>query len=276
MAERRLSSLQARSAYPTDGKTLLIELAGGDTAGLAEIIHQGIAANVVGIGLSSQNADSLRELAARFPRHVWLIDDMTAPEDVAATIIGADTVIARSASLSASAFAYGRAWLPVAGPGGGAPEGLPESTGPEFRPAIPAGQLAAVLQGSPPVEPDRALLGPLQGQLDAHFDRVAQVAEQVAWARRRAPSDLGGGGARSGQPIDMDSYSNGLAAPGYRRRIEDERDALARREQEMGDLLSRFSWAEAELAALNASRTFRYTKRVRRGWLRLLQVAGRR
>ena len=39
MAERRLSSLQARSAYPTDGKTLLIELAGGDTAGEADFQH---------------------------------------------------------------------------------------------------------------------------------------------------------------------------------------------------------------------------------------------
>jgi hypothetical protein len=276
IAQRRLRSLRETSAYPSEGKPLLMEVVGADASVLKEILLSDPPVNVVSINFTGIPDAVLEALAETLPGRFWMIGGHADLEDLAAAIIGAEVVAARSVSLSVSALAYGSGWLPLSTPGGYGSSGLAESSGAEFRPPIPADQLAAIIQNDPPAKPERSLLGPLQAQLDAHFDRVAQVIEHAAWARRRAPSDLGGEGPKSGQPVDAESFSAGLNALGERRLVQDERDALARREQEMGELMDRLGRAEAEISALTGSRTFLYTEGLRHAWARLLRLTGRR
>jgi hypothetical protein len=200
-----------------------------------------------------------------------------APEDVAAAMVAARTVIASSVPVAAMAFAYGRPWLALPAPGDRLLSDLAATTGDQINASVSARDLASALGWQGRVPPNRTLLGPIQARLDSHFDRVAEAVEQAAWARRRAPEDRGGLGPRSHEPIDMTAYSEGLALTGLHERLaHDEREAVALRADEIGHFKARAFELEQQLQDLQSTRTFRYTRRARHVWLRMLQLTGQR
>jgi 2-polyprenyl-3-methyl-5-hydroxy-6-metoxy-1,4-benzoquinol methylase len=253
---RRREFLRVMGWFPRQGRAAVVELhhdllphldalaaaldtllAGTDTAVV-----------LVGMGPAEQGAELARALAAAMSTPCYRLPDDVPVDDLVAAVANADAVAACSPSVLALGLAYER---PLALVHAGGPE--PALAG-ALRAARPSSvvtkvaDLARLLDGArfPALV---GLAGPLQSDLDAHFDRVAAIADAAAAARARTPDE------RPVLPPSEYVAAMELAHARMQQRLEGERQAIA---DHLGELRQRHAEEGgrlgAELGAVRAER----------------------
>ncbi|HMC80516.1 MAG TPA: polysaccharide pyruvyl transferase family protein, partial [Acidimicrobiia bacterium] len=211
-----------------------------------------------------------------------------AVEDLAAAIAGGAVFLGSSLHGAITALAYGRPFVLLNLIDDAKLDGFGDLTGLGRAVVHAAGEIGGALAGAPAALPAPGLLGTLQGRIDRHFDRLAELASERAAARPGVGPDpsldtyavadhLGrlraglatvegqlaevarrADGAGQGF-VGLRAELSGLQAEvgGLRADLAAVRAGLARTEAELEASRRRAGEAERELAALQATRTFR-------------------
>jgi len=273
LIEKRLEYLRVMGWYPPDGPALLVQ---GDGSLAANVQELAAALETLAAELGAAGIALLQAEPCRGDQHFAdaLADALTRPpyrlavvgvEDVAACVAGSVAVVTSSSALAATAMSYG------------CPHGRTGDPG-RLEDGIGPGRLLA-----------------LQEELDASFDRVARLAKDAAAraghgdggsdldelvatvsALRRANQVQGRRMAHervvlADQVTDLNAAYTAVLM-GKDGEIANQRHAIELQTAELqrsqalleqvsasaGDLSARLSAAEAELAALRATRTFRW------------------
>lgn len=186
---RRLELARHIGWYPAEGRAVAVEVDGGMLAS-AERVAQGLDSAVAGtdavvVLLPSDRRDpdgrrAAETVAAAMRRPALVVGDDAVADDVVAVIGGASALVARSPTVLAVGLAYD---VPVAVLAGGSAPG-PMVGAVAGSPVPGVGELAGLLDDRR-FAPDAPGVYALQAELDAHFDRVASIAEDSARARVR-------------------------------------------------------------------------------------------
>ena len=262
---KRLAYVRLMGWYPAEGPVMVIQAGEQLTASVGELagLVGDVAVVVVELGPDERGDEVAAELGAALGRDVFRMPAVASAEDIA-TALGAAQAgfVGISTHAAAAAKAYGRPAV-VLGPAGAAPGSLAD--------AYRAAEAAA--------DEGRELTG-LTGELDRHFDRVVEIGTDAA---RRRPA---GAVADDGPPRSMEAMRRALADRAERAaaeratfadRVVDLEAVIARLEVEAGHLkhwgdaqAEARAAAEGEVAALRATRTFRWTYAARGFYSRLL------
>jgi hypothetical protein len=202
------------------------------------------------------------------------------PEDLVASVQDADIVIGSDPRLVAVAYSLGRPLIALAL--GGDDDRLQTTFGGGVGPALEIEDLRSAVDNLiPPV--DRTLLPAYESELDHHFDRLATIATEEAWRRRRAAEIADHGAAKMTDAAARD-FTEELTAHGHMaRRVVEERHQVVVRDRELAAERDRLAGLEPrlqealnELTELRQTRTFRYTARLRAAYLTILKLLRRR
>ncbi|MDQ1567196.1 MAG: hypothetical protein QOF96_2076 [Actinomycetota bacterium] len=153
-------------------------------------------------------------------------------EDLAAAIAGAGVFLGSSLHGAITALAYGRPFVLLNLMGEAKLDGFGDLTGLDRCVVHTAAEIVPALDGALTDPAPPGLLSDLQHRVDRHFDRLAELASDRAAARPEVGPD---------PALAADAVADHLG------RLQDELDASRRRA----------GAAERELAALQATRTFR-------------------
>ena len=231
-------------------------------------------------------ADALARALA--PSRIWRLPAEAAVEDLAAAIAGGDVFLGSSLHGAITALVYGRPFVLLNLIDDAKLDGFGDLTGLGRAVVHAAGEIGGALAGAPAALPAPGLLGTLQGRIDRHFDRLAELASERAAARpgvgpdpsldtyavadhlgrlRAGLATLEGQLAEVARRADgagqgfvgLRAALSGLQAEvgGLRADLAAVRAGLARTEAELEASRRRAGEAERELAALQATRTFR-------------------
>ncbi|HEY0397898.1 MAG TPA: polysaccharide pyruvyl transferase family protein [Acidimicrobiia bacterium] len=166
------------------------------------------------------------------PGRVWRLPAGAAVEDLAAAIAGAGVFLGSSLHGAITALAYGRPFVLLNLMGEAKLDGFGDLTGLDRYVVHTAAEILPALDRALADPAPPGLLADLQHRIDRHFDRLAELASGRAAARPGVRPDPG---------LAADAVADHLG------RLQDELDASRRRA----------GAAERELAALQATRTFR-------------------
>jgi hypothetical protein len=273
VAERELKRAREAGFFPSQGSPVVMQLGPESIQSIETILRSQVDLNLVILPETGSALAPWEQLQTAFEGRLWVFDAGMTVEYATAAIVSASLVIATSEAMCVAAFAYGRPWLPLGLPSDDSLAALPTSMGSQYRGPLLPESLPSKLGQLAPTKPNRGLLSGLQAELDRHFDRVAEVVYRAAWARRRAPEELGG----DGDVIDMPQYQLELQATQMgERRLHDELRIMAALDQENAVLKQRLTTVQDQLDALRATRTFRYSRWPRSAWARLLRSTRRR
>lgn len=201
------------------------------------------------------------ELAPRLgPGRVYRLPPSSGVEDLAAAIGGGFAFAGSSLHGAITAMVYGRPFVLLNLAGESKLEGFGDLTGLGDRIARIPTDIAEALDRALATAGDGAgLLAVLQRRIDAHFDRVADLAA-------RAAAGTAGAARRSGDPAEM---SRRLDRDAIAALLLELRSELEHATSDLAEARHRAGVAEAELAALRGTRTFRYSDPLRRLYHRL-------
>ena len=255
---RRLEFARMMGWFPTDGEAVVVEV---DATLLphAEAVGRALDSAVTGGGASVVLLGRDRRQAAGGDAVAAIAGAMSAPgyrvpgdalvDDVAAVVAGAAAVAARSPLTLTLALAYG---VPAAHVDlGGDPTRSPIAavTGDAGVVATRAEDLARLLDRDRFAPPAAGVVAALQARLDAHFDRLAAIADSAAAARSRTPD------SRPVLPPSEYVAAMELAHRRMQQRLDAERRAVA---EHLGGLRRRhreeLAGSKAELERLRAER----------------------
>lgn len=114
---------------------------------------------------------------------VWRLGPADRLEDIAAAVAGAEVFVGSSLHGAIAALVYGRPFVPLNLAGESKLDGFADLVGLEARVVHDAARLPAALARAVSEPVPALLLGRLQGEIDRHFDRIVDVAEQAQLAR---------------------------------------------------------------------------------------------
>ncbi|HVW31702.1 MAG TPA: polysaccharide pyruvyl transferase family protein, partial [Acidimicrobiia bacterium] len=177
--------------------------------------------------------------AALAPGRVWRLPAGVPVEDLAAAVAGAAVFLGSSLHGAITALAYGRSFVLLNLFGDNKLDGFGDLTGLGSAVLHSADGIPAALDAALARPADPAGLAALQARIDRHFDRIAEMAAERAAAR----PDVG-------PVVDLAAY----AVADHVARLGAETAALR---EELAAVRAGAARAEAELSALQATRTFR-------------------
>jgi hypothetical protein len=190
----RLHRLRAGGRYPPgpalviQGCDLIVPQAGrlaGVVAGWLDR-HPGVAAAVIETGRCRGDAlfaDALEPQLA--PRAVFRLPPAVGVEDMAAAIAGGTAFVGSSLHGAITALVYGRPFVLLNLADESKLDGFADLTGLEDRVVHDLESLAPALEAALSRPAPGGLLPDLQRRIDAHFDRIAEIAVSAAAARPR-------------------------------------------------------------------------------------------
>ena len=253
---RRREFLRVMGWFPAQGPAAVVELHRdlrphvGSLAAALDALLAGSGSGVVLVGM--ERDDGAEELAAALAGAMtapcYRLPDDTPVDDLVAAVANADALAACSPSVLALGLAYHRplAWVDAGGPS--------PALACALRAASPGSVVTRVADLSQLLDEGRfpapeGVTGPLLAALDAHFDRVAVIADAAAAARSRTPAD------RPVLPPSDYVAAMELAHTRMQQRLDGERralvDHLERLRRTHAEDLDRMG---AELAALRTER----------------------
>jgi Polysaccharide pyruvyl transferase len=175
---------------------------------------------------------------------IWRLPGAVTVEDLVAAIAGADAFVGTSLHGAITALVYGRPFVLLNMIGEAKLDGFGDVTGLQRAVVHRTGEIAAAADRAVAEPPAPALLAGLQARIDAHFDRIADLARQRAAARPVAGPDP-----------SLDAYAV--------------LDQLARLRAELVETGRRAEEAERELTAVQATKTWRLLAPARHFYARL-------
>ncbi|GLZ32630.1 hypothetical protein Lesp02_48180 [Lentzea sp. NBRC 105346] len=196
-------------------------------------------------------------------RTVYRLPSGQPPEDVLAAIWGSAGVIAMSFHANIAAFVHGKPWVILDLNGQSKLEALAATMGAPDQRGVDADTLSNAIRAAfvRPANPD--LLRQLQARVDAHFDRIAEIA-QSAWQER--------GGDAAARIADL-TRQNALLRKAYRQlrqRQTVERNALLEKIEELQALrmyegvpVEKLKHDSEELARLRDTKLLRWSRPLR-------------
>jgi hypothetical protein len=237
-------------------------------------------------------ADALERALA--PDRVWRLPPEAPVEDLAAAIAGGDAFVGSSLHGAVTAVVYGRPFVLLHLFDDSKLDGFGDLTGLQRGVVHRAADLPGALDWALAYPPEESLLAALRPRIDAHFDRIAEIARESVAARLRSVDGAGGSLDRYAVEDHLARLKARLAlvedgeAEAHRRAVEAEAARVeaeaARVEAEaarvsagvgLAEAHRRAAEAEARLAALEATKTLRYTAPARRLYERLRRVRRR-
>jgi Polysaccharide pyruvyl transferase len=191
---RRRAQLRAAGHYPEDGPVVVVQ-GNGTMRGLATELAQALRelvpdARVTTASVSPCHDDGLfaEELSRALGQRSWSVPDDAPLESIAAAIAGADCFLGVSLHGAITARAYGRPHVTLDPFGQAKLIGLAELLDTrDARAADPAAavrRVQSILAVGASVAPDSS---GLEARIDAHFDRIADLAAQRAGATAIEP-----------------------------------------------------------------------------------------
>jgi polysaccharide pyruvyl transferase WcaK-like protein len=190
--DRWRKRLQADGQFPPDGPEPVIVVQGNNTmAGLAPALASAIDEivpdfRIATVALSPCHDDHVfvTRLADHARSRMWSVPEDAPLEAVAAAVAGADCFLGVSLHGAITAFAYGRPFASLDPFGQAKLRGFAELIGwPQARTSDPAEAVRRAGRRASGDEVPPTTLATLQARIDAHFDRVAELA--AAHAERR-------------------------------------------------------------------------------------------
>ena len=279
--EERLRYLRFMGWYPTDRPALIVQAnrsAVHRAADIAKVLDwtltEAVNADVVLLETGPCHGDDqfADALAARLPhRTVYRMPGGQPPEDILAAIKGSAGVVAMSFHANIAAFVFGKPWVVLDLSDQSKLRALAETMGAPDQRAVDADTLANAIRAAFGRDADPERLRRLQAVVDAHFDRVAELA-LASWEKR--------GGDPAARIAEL-ARENELLRRAYRqlrKRQAAERVALVERleqaENERDDvhvqwraaideLTARYEHDSRELAALRGTKLLRWSDPLR-------------
>jgi polysaccharide pyruvyl transferase WcaK-like protein len=205
--DRWRKRLQADDQFPPDGPEPVIVVQGNNTmAGLAPALAAALDEivpdfRIATVAVSPCHDDHVfvTRLADHARRRMWSVPEDAPLEAVAAAIAGADCFLGVSLHGAITAFAYGRPFASLDPFGQAKLRGFAELIGwPQARTSDPVEAVRRAGRRATGDEAPPATLAPLQARIDAHFDRVAELAaaysarllDPLAWEDTPVPLHL--------------------------------------------------------------------------------------
>jgi polysaccharide pyruvyl transferase WcaK-like protein len=191
--DERLRYLKFMGWYPGDKPALIVQAnrsAVHQVVELAKVVDwaldESVLADVVllesgpihGDGLF---ADALEQRLSH--RKVYRLPSGLPPEDVLAAIRGSAGVVSGSFHVNAAAFTYGKPWVILDTADQSKLRALADTMGAPDQRCVDENTLANSIRAAFGREPNTVLLRELQAKVDAHFDRVADLAMR-SWQER--------------------------------------------------------------------------------------------
>ncbi|WP_199440653.1 polysaccharide pyruvyl transferase family protein [Umezawaea beigongshangensis] len=252
--DERLRYLKFMEWYPSDRPALIVHANRSAVHRAAEVaktiewaLDEAVSADVVLLETGPVHGDGLfaDALAARLTgRRIYRLPAGLPPEDVLAAVHGSAGVIAMSFHANIAAFVFGKPWVVLDLSDQSKLRALAETMGAPDQRAVDADTLANAVRAAFGRTPDRERLRALQARVDAHFDRVADMALRAREER---------GGDTAARIADLDRQ-NGLLRQAYqqlRRRQFAERVALVteleKTRSELEQMRARWNSAVSEL-----------------------------
>ncbi|WP_367133755.1 polysaccharide pyruvyl transferase family protein [Saccharothrix sp. HUAS TT1] len=189
----RLRYFKFMGWYPEDRPALIVQAnrsAVHRAAELAKVLEwaldEAVPADVVLLETGPCHGDDLfaDALTARLPgRDVYRLPGGMPPEDVLAAIHGSMGVVAMSFHANIAAFVYGKPWVVLDLSDQSKLRALAETMGAPDQRGVDGDTLANAIRAAFGRRPDPERLRGLQAAVDAHFDRVAELALK-SWQQR--------------------------------------------------------------------------------------------
>jgi polysaccharide pyruvyl transferase WcaK-like protein len=277
----RLRYLRFMGWYPTDRPALIVQANRSAVDRAAEIakvldwaLAEAVAADIVLLETGPCHGDDqfADALADRLPhRTVYRMPGGQPPEDIIAAIKGSAGVMAMSFHANIAAFVFGKPWVVLDLTDQSKLRALAETMGAPDQRAVDADTLANAVRAAFGRGPDPERLGRLQAAVDAHFDRVAELA-LASWGRR--------GGDAAARLAEL-TRQNELLRRAYRQlrkrqaaertalvvrleEAENERDDVhARWRAAIDELTSKYEHDSKELTALRNTKLMRWSDPLR-------------
>ena len=286
----RLERLRAAGDYPARG-TPVLAVQGCDLlrphvdAVVAELRHWQAgcpvppAVVVLETGRCRGDAPTADAVERAFaPARVWRLPPDAVVEDLAAAVAGADVFVGSSLHGAVTALVYRRPFVLLNLIDDAKLDGFGDITGLEHLVVHRAGEVAAALVRAVAEPPGPGLLSGLQGRIDRHFDRIADLARERAEARREVGPDPALDSYAVLDQLDrlrgeLAQLRAGPAAElDLRAEVATLRAGLARTEAALAATGRRAREAEQELSALQATKTWRLLAPARQLYARLRGV----
>jgi polysaccharide pyruvyl transferase WcaK-like protein len=285
--EERLRYLRFMGWYPAERPALIVQAnrsAVGQAAEIARVLEwtltEAVPADIVLLETGPCHGDDkfADALAARLPhRTVYRMPGGQPPEDILAAIKGSAGVIAMSFHANIAAFVFGKPWIVLDTVDQSKLRALAETMGAPDQRAVDADTLANAIRAAFGREPDPERLRRLQDTVDAHFDRVAELA-LASWGRRD--------GAAATRIAEL-TRQNELLHRAYRQlrkrqsvertafvvrleQAENERDEVhARWREAIDELTAKYKHDSEELTALRNTKLLRWSDPLRSAYGRI-------
>jgi polysaccharide pyruvyl transferase WcaK-like protein len=291
LLEKRRAYLRAMGWYPPDGTVVVLQGnrdllphvdAIADACARVQREHPDLRAVLAQTGMCHGDAEFADRLAvvlsATLPTPPFRLPPEAGVDDVAAAVSGARTFVGSSLHGSITALAYGASFVSLDFTAASKLGGFAGLVGSTCHTVDDPSDVHRAWADAMTGAPRPAVLAGLQGRVDAHFDRIAEIV------------------ATAGPPFDgeADLAAARSAHAALERRVRAERLRLADHVQEWQEERTRSATALAEaqaaieaqrqradvekqradaldreLAALRATKTFRYLEPVRRAYGRL-------
>ncbi|PRY45950.1 polysaccharide pyruvyl transferase family protein [Umezawaea tangerina] len=242
--DERLRYLKFMGWFPNDRPAMVVQAnrsAVHQVAGIAKVLDwaldEGIVGDVVLMETGPCHGDDLfaDALQQKLPtRTVHRLPGGQPPEDILAAIWGSAGVVAMSFHANIAAFVYGKPWVVLDLSDQSKLRALADTMGHPDQRGTDEDTLANAIRAAFGREPDPERLRGLQAKVDAHFDRIAELAMR-SWQER--------GGDAAARIADLTRQNNLLrqANQQLRKRQIAERRVLVDRVEETRDELDQLS-----------------------------------
>ena len=285
--DERLRYLKFMGWFPNDRPALIVQAnrsAVHQVAGIAKVLDwaldEGLVGDVVLMETGPCHGDDLfaDALQAKLPtRTVYRLPSGQPPEDILAAIWGSAGVVAMSFHANIAAFVYGKPWVILDLSDQSKLKALADTMGHPDQRGVDEDTLANAIRAAfgRPADPER--LRALQVRVDAHFDKIADLAMK-SWQER--------GGDAAARIADL-TRENALlrqANQQLRKRQIAERRVLVERVEETRDeidelrgrwnaavdeITNRYQHDSKELAALQNTKLIRWSQPLRQVYGRI-------